>query len=72
MCPSTSRTFKAAFTFCGYLTTTHQGLVGLVETNAPFGNIPALVWQGACDGVITNSMTAGQAAKFASHGYDQH
>ena len=47
-------TFKVAFMFCGYLTTTHQGLLGEVNTASPFGGIPALVWQGARDGIITN------------------
>jgi len=59
-------TFKVAFMFCGYLTTTHQGLLGEVNTASPFGGIPALVWQGARDGIITNGMTAEQATKFTS------
>lgn len=57
-------TFKVAFMFCGYLTTTHQGLLGLVNNASPFGGIPALVWQGARDTIISNAMTAEQAAKF--------
>jgi predicted esterase len=37
-------TFKVAFMFCGYLTTTHLGLLDTVNAASPFGGIPALVW----------------------------
>ena len=52
--------------FCGYLTTTHQGLLARVNGAAPFGGIPALVWMGGNDRIITNGMSREQAAAFAS------
>eukprot|EP00493_Phyllostaurus_siculus_P023306 UN23642 len=52
--------------FCGYLTTTHQGLLGLVQNASPFGDIPALAWMGANDMVISNGMSRGQADVFTN------
>jgi len=57
-------TFQIAITFCGYLTTTHVGLLGVVEERSPYGEIPHLVWMGERDGVILNSMTREMADEF--------
>jgi pimeloyl-ACP methyl ester carboxylesterase len=57
-------TFRVAFMFCGYLTDTHRGLLGLVESASPFGGIPALVWMGNWDWIITNPRSVDQAGKF--------
>jgi len=59
-------TFQFALMFCGYLTTTHTGLLNRVRAASPFGDIPALVWMGSQDYIISNAMTRGQAAKFTS------
>jgi len=59
-------TFQFALMFCGYLTTTHTGLLNRVRAASPFGGIPALVWMGSQDYIISNAMTRGQAAKFTS------
>jgi hypothetical protein len=59
-----ANTFQVAMMFCGYLTTTHQGLLGLVNAASPFNNIASLVWSGGQDTIITNAMTNAQAAKF--------
>jgi predicted esterase len=59
-------TFEFAITFCGYLTTTHQGLLNGVNQMSPFGDIPHLVWLGRQDYVIANSMTIEMAAIFTN------
>lgn len=59
-------TFQMAILFCGYLTTTHEGVLANVRAASPFGNIPALVWMGAEDSIISNPMTAEQATVFTS------
>lgn len=61
-----ANTFQVAMMFCGYLTTTHQGLLGLVNAASPFNNIVSLVWMGGQDTIITNSMTDEQAGKFTN------
>jgi len=61
---ATDDTFDIAVTFCGYLTMTHTGLLGTVQTEAPFNDIPHLVWMGQNDFLITNSMTTDMAAIF--------
>jgi len=58
--------FQVVMSFCGYLPSTHTGLENRINAASPFGNIPALVWMGAQDSVISNSMTQAQAAKFTS------
>lgn len=57
-------TFQIALTFCGYLTTTHLGILDVVNSESPFGGIPALVWMGSADWLITNAMTRDMATKF--------
>ena len=57
-------TFRVAFMFCGYLTSTHRGLLGMVESASPFGGIPALVWMGNNDWIITNPHSVAQSSKF--------
>ncbi len=59
-------TFQMAITFCGYLTTTHLGLLGKVRERSPFGDIPHLVWMGGNDGIISNPMTREMAEEFTS------
>ena len=59
-------TFRVAITFCGYLTTTHLGLLDIVQERSPFGNISHLVWMGGNDFIISNSMTREMAAEFIS------
>lgn len=58
--------FDFALMFCGYLPTTHQGLLGTITAQSPFNNIPALSFMGANDNIITNEMSTAQAALFAS------
>ena len=57
-------TFNVSMLFCGYLTETHLGLLGIVDNASPFGNIPALVWMGTADPIITNAETTAQADKY--------
>jgi hypothetical protein len=59
-----ANTFQVAMMYCGYLTTTHQGLLGLVNAASPFNNIASLVWMGGQDTTITSAMTDAQATKF--------
>ena len=59
-------TFKAAVMFCGYLPTTHQGLLNSIQTAAPFGGISSLVWMGASDFTISNAMTIDQGDLFTN------
>ena len=59
-------TFQFAITFCGYLTTTHLGLLGTVQDRSPFGDIPHLVWMGQYDFIISNPMTREMAADFTN------
>ena len=58
-------TFEFAIMFCGYLPTTHEGIIDRINSRTPL-TIPALVFSGAQDDVITNSRTAAQAAAFSS------
>ena len=53
-----------ALLFCGYLPTTHEGLLGRINTASPFGGMAALAWIGANDYTISASMTQAQAAKW--------
>mmetsp|Transcript_15550 Transcript_15550/g.23564 ORF Transcript_15550/g.23564 Transcript_15550/m.23564 type:complete len:280 (+) Transcript_15550:70-909(+) len=57
-------TFQMAVTFCGYLTTTHAGILNVVNQNSPFGDIPHLVWMGESDFIISNSMTIAMSEIF--------
>jgi hypothetical protein len=59
-------TFEVAMLFCGYLPTTHAGLLASLNSASPWSDIRALVFMGARDAVITNGMTQEQAAKFTS------
>lgn len=59
-------TFQVALMFCGYITSTHVGLVNTVNQQSPFGDIPALVWMGANDFIISNALTRAMAAKFTN------
>jgi hypothetical protein len=59
-------TFEAAAMFCGYLTTTHTGLLEKVNEEAPFGNIPALIWSSTTDVVITPAMSRELGPVFTS------
>jgi len=59
-------TFQVALMFAGYVPTTHQGMVDKINNAAPFNNIPALVWMGGQDSIITNDMTREQATKFTT------
>jgi dienelactone hydrolase len=56
-------TFEFAVLFCGYLPDTHIGLLNIINSNPPT-TVPALVFMGANDAVITNAMTQAQAAIF--------
>jgi len=58
--------FEVAMMFCGYLTNTHTGILATVTAASPFDDIPALVWMGEEDGVITNELSRAQAAEFTS------
>jgi predicted esterase len=59
-------TFHVAFMFCGYLTTTHTGILNQVNAASPFGGIPALIWMGANDYTIANSLSQQQATIFTT------
>merc|ERR1711953_848051 len=59
-------TFQVALMFCGYLPTTHSGLVQNINAAAPFNDIRALVFYGTNDWIISNDMTREQASKFTS------
>ena len=59
-------TFQIAITFCGYLTTTHLGLLGTVEERSPFDDIPHMVWMGGQDWIISNEMTMEMSEKFTN------
>jgi len=61
-----SNTFQVAAMFAGYVPTTHQGIVSTIKSRAPFNNIPALVWMGGADPIITNDMTRAQAAIYTN------
>ena len=52
--------------FCGYLPTTHTGLLNTINSQSPFNNIQSLVFMASNDAVITNAMTDAQAAKFTN------
>ena len=57
-------TFAFALMFCGYLPTTHLGLLNLINKNSPFDNIRTLVFSGANDYIIHPSLTDDLARKF--------
>jgi predicted esterase len=59
-------TFQIAITFCGYLTTTHLGILGTVEERSPFDDIPHMVWMGGQDYIISNEMTMEMSEKFTN------
>lgn len=59
-------TFQKAIMFCGYLPTTHIGLVNRIQQQRPFGQITALVWMGARDSIISNDMSNELASTFAN------
>merc|ERR1711953_1235069 len=59
-------TFQLAIMFCGYLPTTHLGLLGLAEAASPFGDISAISWMGAEDNIIPNHGSQTQAAFFTN------
>merc|ERR1711865_166715 len=61
-----SNKFQDAAMFAGYVPTTHQGIVSTIKSRAPFNNIPALVWMGGADPIITNDMTRAQAAIYTN------
>ena len=61
-----SGTFNATILFCGYLTETHLGLLGIVNDATPFGDIPALVWMGTDDATITNTQTTDQSQMYTN------
>jgi len=63
---SIANSFQMALLFCGYLPTTHLGLLGSINAQSPFNGIPVLVYMGVNDFVISNAMTEAQASKFAS------
>jgi len=59
-------TFQMAMMFCGYLTTTHEGLLSTVYEASPFDDIPALVWIGDEDIIISSAMSLELAEEFTS------
>lgn len=58
-------TFQMAILFCGYLPETHTGIMNRVTAVMPL-DVPAFVFMGALDTVITNSQTNSQAAAFSN------
>jgi len=63
---TTSAMFEVALIFCGYLPTTHLGLVSGIDASAPFENIRALVFMGTNDNVIDNALSRDAAAKYGT------
>ena len=63
---TSSATFEVALIFCGYLPTTHLGLVSRIDAAAPFENIRALVFMGTNDNIIPNDLSRDAAAKYSS------
>lgn len=63
---TSSATFEVALIFCGYLPTTHLGLVERIDASAPFENIRALVFMGTNDNVIPNALSRDAAAKYGA------
>jgi len=61
-----TNTFQWLGMFCGYLPETHLGMMSTINANTPYNNIPALVFMGTSDTVISNAQTDGQAAKFTN------
>ena len=59
-------TFDVALLFCGYLPSTHTGLMATISASSPFGGNRALVFLGANDYVISNEMSLAAAAEFTS------
>ena len=57
--------FRFAVTFCGYVPTTHTGLVGRINAASPM-SIPAAFYYGTSDWVISNAMTLAAAAHFST------
>ena len=57
--------FRFAVTFCGYLTTTHTGLMGRVTAAAPIAT-PTVFWMGTADTIITNTLTNAAVAEFSN------
>lgn len=53
-------TFQFAASFCGYPTLTHQGILGVVNEQKPFGDIPMLIWMGGRDRIISNDLSSEQ------------
>jgi len=51
-------TFQMAAMFGGYLPTTHQGLISKIKAEAPFDNIPALVWIGGKDWIANENLVS--------------
>ena len=51
-------TFQMAAMFGGYLPATHQGLVSKIKAEAPFDNIPALVWIGGKDWIANENLAS--------------
>ena len=59
-------TFQVVILFCGYVPTTHTGLTNRINTASPFGGIPALIWIGRNDPIISNAQSQNAAAMFTS------
>ena len=61
-----SGTFQIAALFCGYLPTTHNGLVRRINALAPFDGIASLHFMARNDPIITTVMGDEVAARFTS------
>tara|TARA_B100001769_G_C22027467_1_gene552131 strand:- start:35 stop:826 length:792 start_codon:yes stop_codon:yes gene_type:complete len=58
--------FRFIVTFCGYLPTTHDGLMNCITSSSPL-SIPSLFYYGTNDAIITGDMTRAAAAIFNNH-----
>eukprot|EP00325_Prymnesiales_sp_UTEX-LB-985_P021768 CAMPEP_0174736718 /NCGR_PEP_ID=MMETSP1094-20130205/67158_1 /TAXON_ID=156173 /ORGANISM="Chrysochromulina brevifilum, Strain UTEX LB 985" /LENGTH=163 /DNA_ID=CAMNT_0015939865 /DNA_START=61 /DNA_END=552 /DNA_ORIENTATION=- len=58
-------TFQVALLFCGYLPSTHLGIMARIESRRPL-TTPAFVFMGELDYTITNEMTQEAVTVFAS------
>jgi predicted esterase len=60
-----ANTFQFAVMFCGYLPTTHLGLLSRINAAAPF-TLPAYIFMGVNDQTIRNGMTQQSVTKYAN------
>lgn len=58
-------TFQQALIFCGYLPTTHEGIIGRIDQNSPF-TTSSFHFMGQRDWIISNALSRAAARKYVS------